>query len=137
MLSSLKRAGALVVAMRTEQGKGESFTSNMKLFLFAGLCFALSYVGAFLSKWLLASIATGENEFILAASSAGVRFGAEDSAGIATLLIIGAAVFFRYALLQNHSYLHEFFTYRALATTVFSVLSAVVLSSCGADKKLK
>lgn len=179
---------ALVFALRTEQGRGEKLSSNLKLFLFAGICFAVSYLGAFLAKWLLASLVTGENKFILAATSAGVRFGAEkgagflsgipanltvlfggkariefarvifgslisaavlssafyllkkdgyDRAGIITLLIIGATVFLRYAILQNHSYLHEFFTYRALAATVFSLFAAVVLSSCGVKRKKK
>lgn len=179
---------ALVFAVRIEEKRGKSLSPNIKLFLLAIVCFALSYAGAFLSKWVLASLVTGENKFILAAASAGVRFGAEDSAGFlsgipanltvlfggsarieigrvilgvaisaailssafylvkkngydragtVTLLIVGAMVFLRYAVLQNHSYLHEFFTYRALATTVFSVLAAVALSSCADKNEVK
>ena len=177
---------ALVFALRIEENRGEKLAENMKLFLIAGACFALSYAGTFLSKWLFATLATGENKFILAATSAGVRLGGEKSAGflsgipanltvlfggserieagtvilgtsitaavllsafylfkkkdydrdgVLTLLIIGATVFVRYAVLQNHSYLHEFFTYRALAATAFSVFAAVLLSSCVKKKE--
>ncbi len=179
---------ALVFAVRIEEKRGGKLSANLKLFLLIGGCFALSYIGAFISKWLLASLATGENKFLLAATSAGVRLGTAESggflsgipanltvlfggseriegrlviigvsasvavlfsafylfkkkdydkAGIITLLIIGATVFLRYAVLQNHSYLHEFFTYRALATTAFSLFAAVALSSCGENSRAK
>ena len=51
-----------------------------------------------------------------------------DKDGCITLLILGSIVLLRFALLQNHSYLHEFFTYRALMSTVFCVFSATLLS---------
>lgn len=48
------------------------------------------------------------------------------SRGFAVLiLILGACVYLRYAVLGNHSYLHEFFTYRAQAAVIFAVLSAI------------
>ena len=46
------------------------------------------------------------------------------------LLLLGGAVLLRYGVLTNHSYLHSFFTYRALASTVLAALSAVVINLC-------
>ena len=43
----------------------------------------------------------------------------------ALLLLLGVAVLVRYLLLNNHSYLHNFFTYRALLSTIFAVLLAI------------
>ncbi len=44
------------------------------------------------------------------------------------LLLLGGVVLLRYLVLNNHSYLHEFFTYRALSSTIFALLSAVWLN---------
>ena len=44
------------------------------------------------------------------------------------LLLVGFAVPLRFIVLGNHSYLHCFFTYRALVTFVFAVLSALWLN---------
>ncbi len=41
--------------------------------------------------------------------------------------VLGSLVILRYIVLSNHSYLHEFFTYRALMSTVMAVLSAMTL----------
>lgn len=41
------------------------------------------------------------------------------------MLILGALPFVRFFLLNNHSYLHEFFTYRALASTILAVFAGV------------
>lgn len=38
------------------------------------------------------------------------------------LLLLGAVVFLRYLVLNNHSYLHEFFTYRTLAAPILASL---------------
>ena len=40
-----------------------------------------------------------------------------------TMLILGALPFVRFFLLNNHSYLHEFFTYRALASTILALFA--------------
>ena len=48
--------------------------------------------------------------------------------GALAALLLGALVLARFALLGNHSYLHEFFTYRALCATVMAVLTAFVLN---------
>ena len=53
----------------------------------------------------------------------------------ALLLLLGAVVLVRYLLLNNHSYLHNFFTYRALLSTVFAVLLAIWLNICLPQKK--
>ena len=42
-----------------------------------------------------------------------------------TMLTLGALPFVRFFLLNNHSYLHEFFTYRALASTILALLAAL------------
>ncbi|MGN1339476.1 MAG: hypothetical protein ACI4WS_04225 [Oscillospiraceae bacterium] len=39
------------------------------------------------------------------------------------MLILGALPFARFFLLNNHSYLHEFFTYRALASTILALFA--------------
>ncbi len=44
------------------------------------------------------------------------------------LLLLGAVVFLRYLLVNNHSYLHEFFTYRALAALILATLLALRLN---------
>ncbi len=41
------------------------------------------------------------------------------------LLLLSSAVFFRFLILNNHSFLHSFFTYRALASVAFAVLIAL------------
>lgn len=41
------------------------------------------------------------------------------------MLILGALPFARFFLLNNHSYLHEFFTYRALASSILAVFAGV------------
>ncbi|MBE6913179.1 MAG: hypothetical protein E7473_11710 [Ruminococcaceae bacterium] len=43
------------------------------------------------------------------------------------LLILGAVVLLRYLILNNHSYIHCFFTYRALSSLIFAILSATWL----------
>ncbi len=40
-----------------------------------------------------------------------------------TMLILGALPLVRFFLLNNHSYLHEFFTYRALASTILALFA--------------
>lgn len=44
------------------------------------------------------------------------------------LAILGSVVFLRYIILNNHSYLHEFFTYRALISPIMAVLAGAVLA---------
>ena len=41
------------------------------------------------------------------------------------MLILGALPFVRFFLLNNHSYLHEFFTYRALASSILALFAGV------------
>lgn len=47
---------------------------------------------------------------------------------IKLLMLLGSVVFLRYIILNNHSYLHEFFTYRALISPIMAVLAGLVLS---------
>ena len=44
------------------------------------------------------------------------------------LLLLGSVVLLRFSVLTNHSYMHAFFTYRALAASVLAVLSAMTLN---------
>lgn len=44
------------------------------------------------------------------------------------LLIVGTLVFLRFLVLNNHSYVHAFFVYRALATSVFAFLTVLWLN---------
>lgn len=44
--------------------------------------------------------------------------------GVWLFWILGALVLVRFWVLNNHSYLHEFFTYRALCSTLFAALAA-------------
>ncbi len=46
---------------------------------------------------------------------------------LSLLLALGGLVFLRFLVLNNHSYVHEFFVYRALVTTVFALLCFVWL----------
>lgn len=48
-----------------------------------------------------------------------------DSGFSLVMLIIALLPFIRYLVLNNHSYLHTFFTYRALAATILAVLAIV------------
>ncbi len=44
------------------------------------------------------------------------------------ILALGGLVFVRYMVLSSHSYVHEFFTYRALISVFFAILCAITLS---------
>lgn len=44
------------------------------------------------------------------------------------LAILGSVVILRYIVLSNHSYLHEFFTYRAMISPIMAVLAGTFLS---------
>lgn len=48
--------------------------------------------------------------------------------GTGFILLLGAVVLLRFGLLANHSYMHSFFTYRALASTIFAVLVALLIN---------
>jgi hypothetical protein len=53
----------------------------------------------------------------------------------ALLLFLGSLVLVRCLVLNNHSYLHCFFTHRALVTLVFSLLASVWLNISLPQKK--
>lgn len=50
------------------------------------------------------------------------------------MLVLGAVVLARYMILSNHSYLHGFFTYRALIAPITAIISALLLN-VGLQKK--
>lgn len=176
----------LVVAVRGAEDRLGSFGKNAKMLFWCCFGWLAAYGGAFLVKWTAASLATGENKFAAALSSAGERmtgslgtegtvdfplripaavaanltvlFGGEKRMDVPRILIglfvcllilgsifylfyrrkgnsvelkllgmLGAVVFLRYMVLSNHSYLHEFFTYRALICPVFAVLVGMTM----------
>jgi hypothetical protein len=51
------------------------------------------------------------------------------------ILLLGALVPARYAALSNHSYLHAFFTYRALSCTILAILIAMMINLRPGKKK--
>lgn len=55
--------------------------------------------------------------------------------GSVLMLLLGALVPVRFAALGNHSYLHAFFTHRALCSTVFALLAALRLTTLKNRKK--
>ena len=178
---------ALVVAVRAKEKILGSLKENLLLLLKCGICWAASYGGAFIVKWLIASMVTGENAFSLALNSAEMHalgattvnfdpqglpnswidglmsslsamLGSEQrvdytritavlfagfliifsvwyllrrkksNSAALPLVILGGLVLVRFILLNNHSYMHCFFTYRALVTTVFVLLTMVWLN---------
>ena len=48
--------------------------------------------------------------------------------GTGFILMLGGVVLLRYGFLANHSYMHSFFTYRAMASTIFAVLVAMLIN---------
>lgn len=175
----------LVTAVRAKEGRLASFKQDLSLMLKCCIAWGGAYAAAFLIKWGLAAVVTGDSIADLALGSAVNRIGGEipeaegkmnsvfDAlfANITTLLggtervqmnyvIIGTVLFaailaslwymlrakeqkaegsailailslmvpLRYILLANHSYLHEFFTYRALVSTVLACLLIVVIN---------
>ena len=49
--------------------------------------------------------------------------------GIGLLFLMSSVVLLRYMLLNYHSYVHAFFTYRALLSPIFAVFAAVLFCS--------
>jgi len=177
---------ALVAAVRSKENRLGILWENLFRSFKCGLCWICAYAGAFIVKWLAASIVTNSNSFETALFSVAERmgnkvemygdkpnsiyssvaanlsmlFGSEVRVqtgliifGIAcTVLVLlsvwylfrsnenrisvsvillgfGLIVLIRYFILNNHSYLHCFFTYRALVTAVFALFSIVWLNT--------
>ena len=176
----------LVTAVRAKEKRLGGLRENFFLYLKCGAAWGISYSGAFLAKWTLATAVTGENAFIKAFSSVAERMGgAVDTADavapnsifssvtanfsvmfgskvrveyLKTWLIVAAVLFaifsvwylfrvdrenavsaklliclaavvpVRFLILNNHSFLHNFFTYRALMSTVLAILLAAWLT---------
>lgn len=186
----------LVISVRTAEKRLGELNKNLILIAKCSVCWILSYVATFVSKWSLASIICGENKFVSAFESASERFsGSLDAtvnvggllqvvlapvANLSTLfgaaqrvelprvvfvllvcvmvlgslfylfksenqnknvtyllMLLGSVVFLRYIVLNNHSYLHEFFTYRALISPIMAVFSAMILNMSFPENKKK
>lgn len=52
----------------------------------------------------------------------------QKSASAVLMLAVGSIVLLRFLLLNNHSYLHCFFTYRSLVSLIFALLAALCLN---------
>lgn len=174
---------ALVFVVRAKNNRIGKRKENISIIIKSGMAWGVAYVLCFVTKWVLASIATGENKITSALFSAKERFNgveAEENitaiqeflyaipANLSTafggtvrvdvgkiiggliiftlivgslyylfrskvknkeiaiiLLIIGILPYIRFAVLNNHSYLHEFFTYRAQCVSIFALLSMI------------
>lgn len=55
--------------------------------------------------------------------------------GSVFLLLLGSVVFLRYGILANHSYMHAFFTYRALVSFILALLAVTVINLRSAGGK--
>lgn len=60
-----------------------------------------------------------------------------DKTAVKLLTLLGSVVFLRYMVLNNHSYLHEFFTYRALMAPALAVFAGLAISLKLPDRKQK
>lgn len=65
------------------------------------------------------------------------RLDASAKNAVGLLSLLSAVVLLRYVLLANHSYMHCFFTYRALITVIFSVFAALLFLTEVRGKKQK
>lgn len=115
-------------------GEAEELSPVMQM-IFAPLANISAMFGGY-EKVSPANIIAGL--FITAAISAGIFFifrrGEKGSGkGFARLmLVLGFVPYLRYIVLNNHSYLHEFFTYRAQAASVLALMGAVWFYTFGA-----
>ncbi|MGN0657247.1 MAG: hypothetical protein ACI4KR_10685 [Ruminiclostridium sp.] len=172
----------IVLSIRFSEGRFPGAKAELLRSVKCSAGWLLAYCGTFLVKWTAASLATGENKFTTALTSAEERFGGSFSeispikqifaapfanisamfganergelfngilgavlliaaavlalylarkkkaakGFIITVLILGALPYLRYAVLSNHSYLHEFFTYRAQAAAVLALITGTI-----------
>ena len=63
------------------------------------------------------------------------RFRSKTYPGTGFLLLLGSLIFLRYSVLANHSYMHAFFTYRAMCITILAILCAMVINLRPGKKK--
>ena len=173
----------LVFVVRAKDDRLGKRKEDILLIFKSVFAWGISYVACFITKWIAASIVTGENKITTAIFSAKERFnGVEEEENISAfeeflyaipanlstafggtvrvdigrvigglilfvmiigsiyylfrskkknkeialiLLIIGVLPYIRFAVLNNHSYLHEFFTYRAQCVSIFALLSMI------------
>ena len=176
----------LVIAIRSRECRLGSPQKTFRMLLRCGACWALAYLGTFVTKWSIVSLVTSENHFLKAMTSVGRRMGGAVTEGSTNkmpgmlmaigsnlsvffegtsrteyrmavskllilvglifviyymyrvrqklrpgtlfILMLGSIVLMRFGLLANHSYLHSFFTYRALASTIMAVLVAMLIN---------
>jgi len=183
---------ALVVVIRAKEGRLGNLKETLLLLIKCGVCWICAYGGAFVVKWVLASLVSGGGVFETALSSVAERMGtsvgdyvdepnsifssvasnfsmlfggkmrvmagrtaigvllsvlimfsfwyifrSEEKKQMASLMLIGIGliVVLRYFVLNNHSYIHCFFTFRALVSLIFALLSAMWINLKMPQKK--
>lgn len=83
---------AVFIVRQTEE-RNHKFKENLLLSVKCVLSWGISYGMAFVSKWILASLVTGENKFTTALTSAEVRFsGAQEETQMSVFKQIPSAV---------------------------------------------
>ncbi len=175
----------LVLVVRVKEGRNGRLKDEVITSVKSVIAWGIAYIGAFITKWTVASIVTRSNAFSKAISSVSQRVGGQIDesekevesifapiyANLTTIfggdrrvdytrMIFGAMivvfilisvwyllrdngknageslyilclstiVFIRFMVLSNHSYLHCFFTHRALIVVVFGLLAAMWLN---------
>lgn len=175
----------LVISVRIEEKRFYDLKREVNLAFYCMVAFGIAWAAAFLSKWVIASIFTGENKILEALSSAQIHAAGKADSGapentlvriltaplanltvlfygsvrldiprvvlglfltvfvlgsiiylfkkktietnrLFLLLSLGGIVILRYAVLNYHSYMHEFFTYRALVAPIFAIFASTL-----------
>ena len=115
----------LVLVIRQKDGRFGSFKDNLLFLVKNGAAWGMSYGMMFVSKWIIAALATGENTFMLAADAVDAR---ETGGGVFN------------ALLRNISALYPFKEMGnviGVYITAVIVIIAFVLMSAFKKKKIR
>ncbi|MBQ8826184.1 MAG: hypothetical protein IJ007_03725 [Oscillospiraceae bacterium] len=81
----------LVLVIRQKEGRFGRLKDNVLFLVKNGAAWGISYGMMFVSKWMIAAVATGENTFTLAADAVGAR---ESGGGVLTALLNNISALF-------------------------------------------
>lgn len=118
--SAGERLGGSVLVKGVERDPGALLSIGANLSALFGAAERTDYGRVLLGLLLVAAVV-----YVLSRMCR-IRRGGRRGTGM--ILGLGAIVLVRYGLLANHSYLHAFFTYRALLSTILAVLTALVMN---------
>lgn len=105
------------------------FVEKANSFLFAPLSnLTVLFGGKFRVEYGILLLGLSASLLILLSVWYLFRKNKERHPGATLLLFLGFIVLIRFLVLNNHSYMHCFFTYRALTTMIFAMLSALWLN---------